>query len=100
MKIDPTLKISAAAPIDERVRSPKQESPQSGGKPRADVQLSPLSSQLQGIEAGMEAGEAVDAARVSEIKRSIDEGRFQVDSGKVADNLIAATRDFLRSHKS
>jgi flagellar biosynthesis anti-sigma factor FlgM len=100
MKIDPTLKTAAPAPIDERVRSPKQETSQSGGKPRGDVQLSPLSSQLQDIEAGMGAGSSIDAARVSEIKRSIDEGRFHVDSEVVADRLIAATREFLRSHKS
>jgi negative regulator of flagellin synthesis FlgM len=100
MKIDPTVKTSAPAAIDERVRSPKQENPQSGGKPRSDVQLSPLSSQLHDIEAGMEAGGAVDSARVAEVKRSIDEGRFQVDSAKVADRLVAATREFLRSHKS
>ena len=98
MKIDPTLKTSAPAPIDERLRSPKQETPHSGGKPRGDVQLSTLSSQLHNIEAG--AGEAVDSARVSEVKRSIAEGRFQVDSEKVADRLIVATREFLRSHKS
>ena len=100
MKIDPTLKISAPAPIDERVRSPKHEAPQSNGKARGDVELSPLSSQLRDIEAGLDAGEAVDSARVAEIKRSIAEGRFQVDSAKVADRLIAATRDFLRTHKS
>jgi negative regulator of flagellin synthesis FlgM len=98
MKIDPTVKTSAPAAIDERVRSPKQETPQPG-KPRSDVQLSTLSSQLREIEAGLDTG-AVNAARVEEIKRAIADGSFQVDSEIVADRLIAATRDFLRSHKS
>lgn len=100
MKIDPTLKTLAPSAIDERTRSPKHETGQSGGKPRGDVQLSPLSAQLHEIEAGLDAGPAVDSARVAEVKRAIAEGRFEVDSGKVADRLIETTRDILRSRKS
>lgn len=100
MKIDPTVKAAATAPIDERLRNPRQETPQSGGKPRDEVELSSLSSRLQDIEAGLGTGEAIDTARVDEVKRAIAEGRFQVDSGKVADRLIHATREFLSTHKS
>src|SRR5688572_14575546 len=100
MKIDPTVKPIAPAVIDEHARSPKQETPHSGNKPRGEVELSSLSSQLHEIEAGMGAGQAVDTARVEEVKRAIADGSFKVDSGKVADRLIQATREFLLSHKS
>ena len=100
MKIDPTVKPIAPAVLDDYVRNPKQETPQPGNKPRDEVELSSLSSQLHEIEAGMGAGEAVDNARVEEVKRAIADGSFKVDSGKVADRLIQATREFLLSHKS
>ena len=100
MKIDPTVKPIAPAAVEEHVRSPKQETPQSGNKPRVEVELSSLSSHLHEIEAGMGEGVAVDHARVEEVKRAIADGSFKVDSGKVADRLIQATREFLVSHKS
>lgn len=100
MKIDPTVKTIAPAAIDEHVRSPKHETPQPGNKHRDEVELSSLSSHLHEIDASLGAGEAVDRARVEEVKRAIAEGSFKVDSGKVADRLIQATREFLQSHKS
>jgi negative regulator of flagellin synthesis FlgM len=99
MKIDPSLKtIAPTAVAEERNRAQKQaEQPkaQSG----ASVKLSPLSSQLREIEAGLDKGQAVDSKRVAEIKKAIDEGRFEVNSSAVADRLLENTRDFLRTHK-
>jgi negative regulator of flagellin synthesis FlgM len=54
---------------------------------------------LKGIEASLESEQAVDSARVAEVKRAIADGSFAVDSEKVADRLITATREFLRAHK-
>ena len=100
MKIDPTAKISPASVIsDERARAGRQAHG-SGAAPRDDVQLSPLSAQLKKIEASLETEQAVDTARVAEVKRAIAEGRFEVNADKVADRLIEATREFLRAHKS
>jgi negative regulator of flagellin synthesis FlgM len=98
MKIDPTIKITPAHAIgDERTVASKQ--PQAAPKAREDVQLSPLSAQLKEIEARLESQQAVDSARVAEVKRAIAEGSFAVDSEKVADRLIDATREFLRAQK-
>jgi len=101
MKIDPTLKIAPATTVatDERTRSAKQQTENSGAQARADVQLSPLAAQLKNIEASLETTETVDSARVAEIKRSIAEGRFEVNAEKVADRLIDATREFMRAQK-
>jgi negative regulator of flagellin synthesis FlgM len=100
MKIDPSLKtIAPTAVAEERNRAqkqPEQPKAQPGG---ASVKLSPLSSQLREIEAGLDKGQAVDSKRVAEIKKAIDEGRFEVNSSAVADRLLENTRDFLRTHK-
>jgi negative regulator of flagellin synthesis FlgM len=98
MKIDPSLKTIAPAAVEERPRGQKsaeQPKSQSG----ASVKLSPLSSSLREIEAGMDKNQAVDHKRVAEIKKAIEEGRFEVNSGAVADRLLENTRDFLRTHK-
>ena len=69
------------------------------GEPGASVQLSSLSAHLQEIEAGLDSEKAVDSKRVAEIKRSIADGKFEVNADKVADRLIEGTREFLRAHK-
>jgi negative regulator of flagellin synthesis FlgM len=98
MKIEPTAKITPTNAIgDDRTRAGKQ--PQAGPKAREDVQLSPLAAQLKQIEASLESEQAVDSARVAEVKRAIADGTFAVDSEKVADRLIVATREFLRAQK-
>ena len=102
MKIDPTLKTAAIAPlVEERTRTAKQQ--QQAEKPAeqgsASVKLSSLSSQLQEIEARMDETKAVDAKRVAEIKRSIEDGSFKVDSSVVADRLLEGTREYLKSQK-
>ena len=99
MKIDPTVKITPPSAVsDERTRTGKQPD-NSGAKPRADVELSPLSGKLKEIEAGLKSEEVVDAARVAKVKKAIAEGSFEVNAEKVADRLVEATKDFLRATK-
>jgi negative regulator of flagellin synthesis FlgM len=101
MKIDPTAKINPLGPVqDERLRSAKQSEAGHEPKVRREVQISALSTQLKEIETQLETTQAVDTARVAEVKLSIAEGRFEVNAEKVADRLIDATREFLLAHKS
>ena len=59
------------------------------------VRLSGLSSTLAPGETGAE----FDASRVAQIKEAIRGGRFEVDTGVVADKLIASVNDlFGRVH--
>jgi negative regulator of flagellin synthesis FlgM len=100
MKIDPTLKTAAPSAVHEqRVQSDKTPAP-SAGKPRGHVELSSLSTQLQGIEASLGRTQPVDSARVAEVKKAIAEGRFEMNPGVIADKLIDATRESLRANKS
>jgi negative regulator of flagellin synthesis FlgM len=100
MKIDPTLKTASIAPVvEERTRTAKQQAEKPVEKESASVKLSPLSSQLQEIEARMDASKAVDSKRVAEIKRSIEDGSFKVDSSVVADRLLESTRESLQARK-
>jgi negative regulator of flagellin synthesis FlgM len=53
------------------------------------VQLSELSSRLSQLETQFPQS-SFDAAKVSEIRAAIAEGRYQVNAGAVADKLIAS----------
>lgn len=98
MKIENSIK--ANAPVSSDISSAK-----SGQKaeiaaqslssvPRDSIQLS---SRLQDIEKNLSNGEVFDSARVEEIKRAISEGRFAVNTEKVADRLLESVRDLLRT---
>lgn len=68
-------------------------SPSTSASGGASVRLSALSSQLQTIESHMADTPVVDAARVSEIRQAIAEGRFKVNPDVVADKLLQTARE-------
>ena len=53
------------------------------------VQLSDLSNRLSQLETQFSQS-SFDAAKVSEIRTAISEGRYQVNAGAVADKLLAS----------
>jgi negative regulator of flagellin synthesis FlgM len=59
------------------------------------VRIDPRASLLAAAETNIARAPAVDSKRVEEIKRAIAEGRFEVDSAKVADRLLGSARDLL-----
>jgi negative regulator of flagellin synthesis FlgM len=100
MKIDSTLKTVAPSAVQEQRLQSDKTSASSQAKSRGQVELSPLSTQLQGIEASLGTSQPVDSARVAEVKKAIAEGRFDMNPDVIADRLIDAARDALRAHKS
>ena len=94
MKISSTVSPLGSATNDTRTRS--TTGAKRGSTPPADteVNLSPLSSKLQAIQAN--ASDApVDAQRVAEIKQAIAEGRFKINPERIADGLLSSVRDLL-----
>jgi len=67
------------------------------GSPR--VELSPLGSQLAGIEASLADVPVVDVQRVEEIKLAIAEGRFKVNPDVIADKLLETVQELIRAQK-
>jgi len=64
-----------------------------------NVTLSPMSAQIQSLEAKVAASNVFDVEKVDAIKSAIAGGQFKVDSGKVADGLIETVRDLLTTKK-
>lgn len=60
------------------------------------AQISGSARQLADLEQSLKALPAVDEARVSEVRMAIDNGTYQVNSGKVADRLMQFESDLRR----
>ncbi|ARU31700.1 flagellar biosynthesis anti-sigma factor FlgM [Sulfuriferula sp. AH1] len=65
----------------------------------ATVTLSPLSSQLQALQTQISGSSAFDAKKVDAIKLAIADGQFQVNSEKIANELISSVKDLLQGRK-
>lgn len=61
----------------------------------ASVQLSGLSAQLQSSN----DASVFDAARVSQIKQAISDGKFQINAGAIADRLISSARELVDAER-
>jgi negative regulator of flagellin synthesis FlgM len=59
--------------------------------------LSSISTQIQAAQATSGSDAVFSTSKVSEIKQAISEGRFQVNSSKVADGLLDSVHDLLGS---
>lgn len=90
-------RASSAKPAPTANQSPAA---QSSGTNDTSVSLGTASTQLHDIETSMANTPLVNAAKVAEIKQAISEGRFQVNSGVVADHLIETVKSLINSHKT
>lgn len=59
------------------------------------VSLGSTATQLGKMEASMANTPVVNASKVAEIRQAISEGRFQVNTGVVADKLIQSVQDLI-----
>lgn len=64
--------------------------------PPASAQVALSNSAVQLLQGG-DQQDSFDAGRVEQLSREIEEGRFQVNADRVADRLLAETRDLLGS---
>jgi negative regulator of flagellin synthesis FlgM len=92
MKIDSSTK-TAATPLVKEPRG--QSTAKTTASTSNDVQLSALSTQLSSVD----EGQVFDAARVSEIKQAIADGRFTINADAIADRLIASARELVDSRR-
>ena len=61
--------------------------------------LSTISTQLQAAQASTASDAVYSTSKVNEIKLAISEGRFQVNSEKVANGLLDSVHDLLGSRQ-
>ncbi len=100
MKIDKTSKPLPATKVGEATARGTAAKPETNGASTAktdstSVHLGTTTAQLRSMESAIASTPIVDAKKVAEIKQAITEGRFQVNSGVVADKLITTVRELI-----
>ena len=102
MKIDNSVKATGSLPSnDGRARSAKESPKAESSKPGSErVELSSLSSRMLQMEEAISNTPVVDSAKVDEIKQAMSEGRFKVNTEKVADGLIESVRQMLSTQQA
>jgi len=95
MKIDKTTPPLPSAQIGEAAPRSSNAKPAVNNEPGTSVNLSEASANLRTIESGVSGAPSVNASKVAEIKQAITEGRFQVNSGAVADSLINSVKELI-----
>lgn len=73
----------------EGTRPAAQENAQSKPVAEAQVKLSAQAQQLQAVEERLRELPVVDNERVAQIQQAISDGSYQMDSGRIADKLLA-----------
>lgn len=104
MKIDKTTPPLPASQIGELAPRSPNAKPSQGSAPgsapsETSVHLGTASAQLRSLESSMAGSSVVDAEKVKAIKQAISEGRFQVNSGVVADRLIDSVKELINANK-
>lgn len=66
-------------------------------EPGTSVSLGTTATQLAKMSASMANTPVVDVNKVAQIKQAISDGRFQVNSGVVADKLIQSVHDLINN---
>ena len=101
MKITDSVKNVTSLSVGSAASSKTKSADKSSGTVDAanvsSVKISPLSSQLQSLEAQISTSNVFDARKVDEIKRAIAGGQFQVDTEKVANELINSVKSLLQT---
>jgi negative regulator of flagellin synthesis FlgM len=100
MKIEKTNSPSPISTIGEatsrnqaaRATGTNTSAPADSG---TSVHLGTTTAQLRSLESSIASTPLVDTHKVAEIKQAISEGRFQVNSGVVADQLISSVRELI-----
>lgn len=59
------------------------------------VRITDQAKQLAALEHAIKGMPAIDESRVAEVRRAIDEGRYEVNADRIADKLIRTERDLL-----
>ncbi len=98
MKIDSSAgkNVAATAAAEPRPRSSALPGAQVASSSEK-VELSSMSASLQKAEQAIAETPVVDSKRVAEIKQAIADGRFKINTERIADGLINSVRDMLAS---
>lgn len=99
MKVEGTSRAAPLTKVSSRQTSarPKLQAGESGS---SDVSISEKSSQLQALEASLKDVPDIDSSKIEAIRQAISEGKFSISAGRVAEKMMAYTRELAVQKKA
>jgi negative regulator of flagellin synthesis FlgM len=80
--------VSSGAPVRRTQDATVSDGKSSQGQPAGTVSITDSARQLAALEQAVKAMPNVNEARVAEIRKAIQDGRYTVDPEKIADKLM------------
>jgi negative regulator of flagellin synthesis FlgM len=90
----PVVSGGAKTAPAERVAGDQQKVPAVQAPTGDSVTLTGAARQLQKLAEAVAAAPVTDAERVANVKRAVTSGTYEVNAERVADKIIAASREF------
>ncbi len=82
-------KVTTSSSKSKKVKDTSVESSSSGADGSDDsVEITGKASQIQSLVQQMMAAPAVDRSRVDPVKEKIDEGRYEIETERVANKML------------
>ncbi len=88
----PSGDTNARVPANKPVATPTAQQ-------GVSVDLASTTNQLRNMESSVVSAPTVDTQKIADIKQAISEGRFQINSSKIADSLISDVNDLIAADK-
>lgn len=89
------MKVDNHHPLRPGQVEPRDPARQSRETPSANQDAPESATMTHLRQAGTDASQDIDAARVDELREAIREGRLEIKPERIADGLIASVQDLL-----
>lgn len=99
MKVEGT---SRSTPQASLTASPALTRPQPSARDASgkdNVSISEQSSQLHALESSIKDAPEIDSLKIEAIRQAISEGNFSISSGRVAEKMMAFSREMIAQQK-
>lgn len=90
---DAGTRRSGSAERVERSTGAAGSSPAPAPGTGESVSITQAAGELLALESQLRELPGIDAARVDQIRRAIDEGRYEIDTQRIVDSLLQSERD-------
>jgi negative regulator of flagellin synthesis FlgM len=82
------IRIGAGTPVSATGKRASEQPSASPQQPESDVLITGAARSLAALEAQLRELPVIDAARVADVQKRLEEGRYAVDPQRIADRLL------------
>lgn len=99
MKVEGTSRPAPQDSLTSGQAKVRPQSPATSASGQDSVSISAQSSQLQALESSLKDAPEIDSQKIEAIRKAISEGNFSISSGRVAEKMMAFSREMMAQPK-